>query len=140
MALSVISGESGHVAAKGQSRPTLADQANIGAGAAHVQGDHIGPLAELSQMNRPHCAGGGSGQGGADRQFAGAFDRHQPAAGLVDTEMGAWRAVFERLIQMGQVTRIREHPGTIPPKVLSCPDCTKDLDRPGHVCECSPRP
>ena len=66
----------------------VAHQCDIGACAAHVQRDHVGPTRGAGRVDCPDHAGCGSRQRRAYRKPTGTLDRHQPAARLVNAD---WR-------------------------------------------------
>ena len=76
---------------------------DVGAGAAHVEGDHVGPPGAAGDLDRADGARRGPGERGADRQMAGARERHQPAARLVDADLGLRQPLGQRRLEARQV-------------------------------------
>ena len=81
----------------------VADQADVGAGAAHVEGDDVRGIGELGRVDGADDAGRGPREGRSDRQLAGPGGRHQSARRLVDAEAGGGCCLSNRGLEGGHV-------------------------------------
>ena len=95
--------EVGDLAVEADRRAAAPDQGDVGAGPAHVEGDDVRPAGGRRDLDRADDARRGTGERGADRQIAGAGERHQPAARLVDADLGLGEPLAQRGLEPRQV-------------------------------------
>jgi len=80
------------------------DQADVGAGAAHVEGDEILDARGRGDIVCAGDAGGGAGQGGPDRMIKGGFNGHQAAVRLVDIRREIHAHIADTLFEHGRIS------------------------------------
>ena len=116
----------------GQAALAAGEQRDIGAGAAHVEGDQIAEPGEFSHSLRGHHAGGWPGQHGAHRQAGGLLEADDAAVGLRQVRGGAYAQAAQTALQAADIglhdrPEIGVHHGGRHPLILA--ELRRDLVR-----------
>ena len=81
----------------------IADQTDVGAGAANVQGDDVGAPGGAGHVDGADDTGGGTGKGGPNGIAAGLVEGHQAAARLIDADGSGDQVLADGLSKKIQV-------------------------------------